>query len=100
MCKVYNSTGSLTVIKSHLRASNVNEFKSLRELINFQKNYSAAREQIIANHSLLIEQEKNALGEEIAQLRDSINATKSRVEQELQFELEKLQQELDDLPSR
>jgi len=99
MCKVYNSIGSLTAIKSHLREHNVNEFKSLNELINFQKNYSVTRQQIISNHSLLIEQEKNTLGEEIAQLNDSIKTRKSEVEQQLQLELEKLKRQLDNLPS-
>jgi hypothetical protein len=99
MCKVYNSIGSLTAIKSHLRDHDVNEFKSLNELINFQKNYSVTRQQIISNHSLLIEQEKNALGEEIAQLSGSIEIRKSEVEQQLQLELEELKQQLDNLPS-
>jgi len=98
MCKVYNSIGSLTAIKSHLRQHNVNEFKSLNEVINFQKNYSVTRQQIISNHSLLIEQEKNTLPQEIAQLNSSITTTKSELEQQLHFELEKLTRQLDTLP--
>ena len=61
MCKVYNQIGSLTTIKSHLRVHNVNDYKSVNELINFQKNYSVAREQIISDHKPLIEQEKTRL---------------------------------------
>lgn len=72
MCKVYNSVGSLTSLKSHLYENNVSEFKSLNEVIKFQKNYSVSRDEIISNHSLLIEQEKNTLENEIAQLNDSI----------------------------
>jgi hypothetical protein len=98
MCKVYNSIGSLTTIKSHLQKHNVNEFKSLNELINFQKNYSVTRQQIISNHTLLIEQEKNTLGDEIVQLNDSIKTRKSEVEQQLLLELEKLKRQLDNLP--
>lgn len=99
MCKVYNSIGSLTTIKSHLRYHNVNDFNSLNELINFQKNYSVAQQQIISNHSLLIEQEKSTLNEEIAQLNASIKTKKCEIEQQLQLELDKLNQQLDNLPS-
>jgi hypothetical protein len=99
MCKVHNSVGSLTDIKSHLRKHNVNEFKSINELINFQKNYSVTQQQIISNHSLLVEQEKNTLSKEIAQLNDSIKIRKSQVEWQLQLELEKLQQQLEHLTS-
>jgi len=99
MCKVYNSIGSLTTIKTHLREHNVNEFKSLNELINFQKNYSDIQQQIISNHSLLIEQEKISLEKDIAQLTDSIKTRKSEVEQLLQLELDMLKQKLDKLPS-
>jgi hypothetical protein len=99
MCKVYNPIGSLTTIKSHLHEHNVNEYKSLNDLINFQKNYSAARQQIISNHKLLVEQEKNALNYEIVQLEHSIKTKKSEVEQQLLLELEKLNQQLDNLSS-
>ena len=99
MCKVYNSIGSLTTIKSHLHKHNVNEFKSLNEIIDFQKSYTNIQEQIISNHSLLIEQEKKTLDKEIAQLNVSINTRKSEVEQQLQLELEMLKQQLDELPS-
>ena len=97
MCKVYNSIGSLTAIRSHLREHNINEFKSLNELIKFQSNYSVARQQIILDHSHLIEQEKNTLTQEITQLNDSIKTTKSDVEQKLQLELEQLKQQLGNL---
>lgn len=39
MCKVHNQIGSLTAIKAHLRAHNVQGYKSVNELINFQNNY-------------------------------------------------------------
>ena len=98
MCKVYNPIGSLTTIKSHLHAHNVNEYRSLNELINFQKNYSLARQQIISDHKLLVEQEKNTLRGEITQLDHSIKAKKNALERQLILELEKLKHRLDNLP--
>ena len=65
MCKVYNSVGCLTTVKSHLQRHNINDFNSLNEVLNFQKNFSALRQQIISNHAQLIEQEENTLVSEI-----------------------------------
>lgn len=99
MCKVYNPIGCLTAIKSHLHEHDVNEYKSVNELINFQKNYSFTRQQIISNHKLLVEQERNALSDKIVQLNYSITAKKSAVEQQLLSELKKLKNQLDNLCS-
>jgi hypothetical protein len=97
MCKVYNSIGSLMAIKSHLRGHNVNEFKSVNELIKFQKNYSVLQQEIISHHSILIEQERDKLSKEIAQLNDFISRRKSEIEQQLQLELDQLNEQLDKL---
>jgi len=99
MCKVYNTVGCLTTIKSHLHEQNVNDYKSLNELINFQKNFSVARHQILSDHKLLIEKEKNILSNEIIQLNYSIKAKKSEVEQQLLLELEELKHRLNNLSS-
>jgi hypothetical protein len=98
MCKIYNQIGSLTTIKTHLHEHNVNEYKSVSELINFQKNYSDVRQQIISNHKLLIEQEKSTLSDEIVQLDYTIQVKKTAVEQQLLLELENLKHQLDNLP--
>lgn len=95
MCKVYNQIGSLTTIKSHLRNHNVVDFSSLNELIAFQDNYSSTKQQIIANHSILIGQEKSALIEEIAQLKDFINVKKSETKERLYLELNELNLQLE-----
>ena len=99
MCKVYNSIGSLTTIKSHLYRHNINEFKSLNEVIAFQKSYSTYRQQIISTHELLIDQEKKTLSIDISQLDNSIKAEKINIERELREELEILKQKLNDLSS-
>jgi hypothetical protein len=99
MCKVYNTIGCLTTIKSHLREHNINDYKSLNELINFQKNYSVTRQQIISNHKLLVEQEKNSLNGKILNLNYSIETKKSAVKEKLHQEIENLKQRLNNLPS-
>jgi hypothetical protein len=99
MCKVYNTIGCLTTIESHLHEHNINEYRSLNELIDFQNNYSVARQQIISDHKLLVEEEKNTLSDKIAQLDHSIEAKKSALEQQLLSELDKLKHRLDSLAS-
>ncbi len=99
MCKVYNPIGSLTTIKAHLHEHNVNEYKSINELINFQKNYFFTRNQIISDHKLLIEQEKKTLSEKIVQLDYSIKTEKNAIEQQLLSELEKLRNQLSNILS-
>lgn len=94
MCKVYNQIGSLTEIKWHLRKHNVDEFKSVNELINFQKNYSVLRKQIISNHNIQIEQEKNTLKDEIKELDTLINAKRNELELVRTLHSEKLNHEL------
>jgi hypothetical protein len=94
MCKVYNQIGSLTTIKSHLSCNNVNDFNSLNELLNFQKNYSINQQQIISNHSILIEKEKATLKEEIEELEKVIELNKNQFKQKLQSELEQLKERL------
>jgi hypothetical protein len=97
MCKVYNSVGSLTTIKSHLNQHNINDFNSLNELITFQKNYSTCRQQIISNHEHIIEQEKKSLKLDISQLDSSIKVEKINFEAELHKEIEKIEQKLNNL---
>ena len=99
MCKVYNQVGSLTAIKSHLYRHKVTEYKSINELINFQKNYSFTRQRIISNHQFLIEKEKNTLSDKLIQLDVSIKAKRSALEKQLLSKLETLKNDLDNIPS-
>lgn len=99
MCKVYNSIGCLTVIKNHLREQGINEFKSLNEVRNFQKNYSSVLQETLFNHTSLIEQEKSTLSDEIFQLKNNIELRKTEVEKQIQSEIENLKYRLGNLPS-
>ena len=99
MCKIYNQIGCLTTIKLHLRQHRIYENLPPNELINFQSSYSTARQQIISNHKLLIEQEKSILSEKIVQLDYSIKTKKDTIEQQLLLELEQLNNQLIELRS-
>ncbi len=89
--------GSLTAIKSHLLRHNIKGFNSLKEVINFQKNYFSSRQEIISNQKVLIEEEKNTLLSEILQLDNAIITRKIEIEKEMRLELDTLKQRLRDL---
>lgn len=93
MCKIYNSVGSLTTVKNHLSLHNINDFNSLNEVINFQKNYNTTREGIISKHKILIERERECLEIEIAELEKSIKTFKAIVEKNLLHEIDDLNQQ-------
>ena len=97
MCKVYNSVGCLTTVKTHLWRHNINDFNSINEVINFQKNFSTLRQQIISNHEQLIENEKIALNAEISQLDNAIKADKTHFENSFRSEIEELTLKLSSL---
>ncbi len=97
MCKVHNTIGSLTTIKTHLTQNKIDGFNSVGELISFQENYATTRQQIISNHEILITEERNNLGSEILQLENEITKSKLEVEQKLKSELEALRRKSDDL---
>lgn len=94
MCRIYNSIGSLTTLKSHLENSNIHDFKSLKEVMDFQNLYTAIRQQLISHHENLIEQEKNMLNIDLQQLQAAIQAQKQQTEQRLIDDIDKLKQEL------
>lgn len=95
MCKVYNSVGSLTAIKSHLNRYNISEFKSLNEVISFQKSYQTLRSQIISNSEFEIEEEKKQILSSNQQLYGSIESTKEAVKNELLTQIQYLKSQLE-----
>lgn len=94
MCQIYNNIGSLTTLKSNLVNSNIHDFKSLKEVIDFQSSYPACRQQLIAKHENFIEQEKINLNLELQQLDTTIETQKQQTEQILTSEIDKLKQQL------
>ncbi len=94
MCRTYNTIGSLTTIKTQLRNSNIHDFKSLKEVMEFQNSYAAIRQQLITDHEQLIEQEKNTLRKEVRQLETEIETQKQQAVLRLKDEIERLKQQL------
>ncbi|NCD42300.1 MAG: hypothetical protein EOL88_09435 [Bacteroidia bacterium] len=92
MCRTYNMIGSLTTLKAHLNDRNIHDFKSLKEVIDFQNSYTTYRQNLIANHENLIEQEKKILKDELLQLDSTIEIQKNHSEQRLTNEIERLKQ--------
>lgn len=94
MCRTYNKIGSLTTLKSHLENNNIHDFKSLKDVINFQSSYTAFRQQLISHHENLIEQEKNMLSIDLQQLDTAIETQRQQSEQKLTVEINNLKQQL------
>jgi hypothetical protein len=94
MCKTYNTIGSLTTLKSHLDRSNIHDFKSLKDVLDFQNSYLTYRQQVISHYENLIEQEKNMLYLDLQQLDTTIERQKLNSERNLNDEIDKLKQQL------
>lgn len=94
MCKTYNTIGSLKALKSHLENNNIHDFKSLRDVMDFQRSYTALCQQLISTHENLIEQEKSMLNIDLQQLDTTIETLRQQSEQGLTDEINKLKQQL------
>lgn len=98
MCKVINTIGSLTTIKKHLSQNNIDGFKSTNELLAFRNNYSTLRSQIILQNEILVTGEKNKLNHEVLQLQNEIEKNKSETQHRLKSEIDRYQQQFDQIP--
>lgn len=94
MSKTFNVIGSLSTLKLHLEDNNIYDFKSLKEVIDFQSSFTTIRQQLITHHEKLIEQEKDLLKTELQQLEVSIETQKQQSEKALANEIDKLKQQL------
>jgi len=88
MCKTYNTIGSLTTLKSNLIQNNIHDFKSLKEVIDFQKSYSILRQQLITHHENLIEQEKKILDIDLPNLDTTIATQRQQSTERLTNEID------------
>lgn len=94
MCKIYKTIGSLTTLKKQLEENNIHDFKSLKEVINFQKTYSFLRQQLISDHEIFIENEKNMLNEDLPILDETIKNQRQQSELRFKSAIANLHQEL------
>ncbi|NCU04749.1 MAG: NERD domain-containing protein [Chitinophagaceae bacterium] len=97
MCKVHNSVGCLTTVKTHLKRNNIHDFNSLKEVLNFQESFPGLKNQIILDHEQLIEQEKVTLDADILQLDKAIAANRTYFESYLLKDIEDIKQKLNSL---
>lgn len=97
MCRTYNTIGSLTTLKSNLEQNNIHDFKSLNELITFQKSYSTLRLQLISHHENLIEQEKNNLNVDLPILYKEVELQRQRAVEILTVQIDNLKYQLQKL---
>jgi len=94
MAQIFNSLGSLTTLKSFLAENKIHEFKSLKEVIDFQSSFSIYRQHLISHHKNLIEEEKNLLKAELKNLETEIETQRQKTEQILTDEIDNLKQKL------
>ena len=94
MCRTYNKIGSLTTLKVHLERNSIHDFKSLKEVIDFQKSYTILRQQLVSHHENLIEQEKDILSKELPDLDAAIETQRLQTLQKQTGEIDKLKQQL------
>ncbi|HRP33797.1 MAG TPA: nuclease-related domain-containing protein [Agriterribacter sp.] len=94
MSRTFNTIGSLTTLKSHLEENNIYDFKSLKEVIDFQSSFTISRENLISQHKNLIEEEKNTLNIELKNFETAREAHQQQTEQMLTAEINKLRQKL------
>jgi hypothetical protein len=92
MSRTYNTIGSLTTLKAHLEESNIYDFKSLKEVIDFQSTFATSRQQLISHHKNLIEEEKKLLNMELKNLDIAIEKQKKHTVEILTDEIDKLKQ--------
>ena len=94
MCRTYHTIGSLKSLKLHLAENDIHDFKSLKEVIDFQKSYTILRQQLISEHETLIEQEKNILSIDLPKLDTAIETQKEQSAQRLTNEINELKEQL------
>ncbi|MDQ8015282.1 MAG: hypothetical protein REI96_22740, partial [Flavobacterium nitrogenifigens] len=94
MCKIYNTVGSLTTLKSELDRNKISDFKSLKEVMVFQDSYPNHIQQLISHHKNLIEQEKEILSTDLPQLKMAIDIQKQEKSQVLTIEINQLKEQL------
>lgn len=97
MSKVYNVIGSLSALKCRLEESNIDDFKSLKEVIDFRSDYPFKRQQILTYYEDHLKQEQDRLKLELDGLANEINLKRRQTEDLLTVELDNLREQLNRL---
>ncbi len=99
MCTTYQKIGSLTTLKQQLEQQGIHEFRSLKEVMHFQKSYATLRQQLVAEHEKLIAAEKGSLVLELSRLAVELQQQKQESVIRLTHELEELKKRLERVES-
>lgn len=97
MCRTYNTIGSLTTLKRSLEKNNVYDFKSVKEVIEFQKSFSTSRQELISIHETLIENEKNNLTINLPILKSEVETQREQTTHQLTQNIDLLKKQLNNL---
>jgi predicted XRE-type DNA-binding protein len=97
MCIIYNTIGSIKTIKAHLEEHRINDFASLKEVLDFQNAYPHLKSELVATHTAHIDQEKAGLYEELQQLDHTIKTHQLQIEQTYLPDIDRLKQQLQEL---
>lgn len=100
MCRTYNTIGSLTTLKRSLEKNNVYDFKSVKEVIEFQKSFSTSRQKLISLHENLIENEKNNLYINLPILKSEVETQKKHTAEQLTQNIDFLKEQLNVLQTK
>lgn len=100
MPRIFNPIGSLTALKSELAAHRIHDFNSVKEVMDFQKNYPMLRMQVISEHEMRIELEKKELNAVVPQLEVEVANQKREAEERLTTEIEKIIAQINELNTK
>lgn len=98
MGKVYNTIGALNTIQNELVNNNIDDFNTLEELINFQKEVNITEQKIIQQHTLKIQQKKITLEKEVNDFYDSIQTNRAKIKEEQSLKLKILFNKIENSP--
>ncbi|WP_396193374.1 nuclease-related domain-containing protein [Flavobacterium sp.] len=98
MSSIHNTIGSLKTIQIELVNNNIDDFQSIDELIAFKKEYHIIKQNIIENHNLLIQNEKEKLEKEINNFHFILESKITGVESNYNLKRISLFQEIEELP--
>lgn len=100
MCRTYNTIGSLTTLKTSLEKNKIYDFKSVKEVIEFQKSYLTSRQKLISLHENLIENEKNNLYINLPILKSEVETQKKHTAEQLTQNIDFLKEQLNVLQTK
>lgn len=98
MCIIYNTIGALNTIQNELVNNKIDDFNTLEELINFQKEVHITEQKIIQQHTRNIQIEKIILEKEVKDFYYSTQTIRTKIKEEQNLKLKIQFNKIDNLP--